>query len=106
MESLNGPSDARSGVWPPSGPQGKAATYPPGCQVRSHQGIPITRKQKTKAITMTDEKRIQNLVAAVADLEPDIDQEFLAKAATYCGGENYLREMIRVLRDVRSMKKG
>jgi hypothetical protein len=55
---------------------------------------------------MTDEKRIQNLVAAVADLEPDIDQEFLAKAATYCGGENYLREMIRVLRDVRSMKKG
>jgi hypothetical protein len=54
---------------------------------------------------MTEEKRIENLVAAVADLEPDIDQEFLAKAATYCGGEAYLREMIRVLRDVRSMKK-
>ncbi len=61
---------------------------------------------KPKAITMTDEQRIQNLVAAVADLEPDIDQEFLAKAATYCGGENYLREMIRVLRDVRSIQKG
>lgn len=55
---------------------------------------------------MTDEKRIQNLVAAVADLEPDIDQEFLTKAAAYCGGEIYLREMIRVLRDVKSMKKG
>ena len=61
---------------------------------------------KPKAITMTDEKRIQNLVAAVADLEPDIDQEFLTKAAAYCGGEIYLREMIRVLRDVKSMKKG
>ena len=54
---------------------------------------------------MTDEKRIQNLVAAVAGLVPDIDQEFLTQAATYCGGEIYLREMIRVLRDVQSMKK-
>ena len=55
---------------------------------------------------MTDEKRIQNLVAAVADLEPDIDQEFLTQAAMFSGGEDYLREIIRVLRDVKSMKKG
>lgn len=54
---------------------------------------------------MTDEKRIENLVAAVTGLVPDIDQEFLTQAATYSGGEAYLQEMIRVLRDVQSMKK-